>query len=408
MARSGGKSVLAATLAACVMAVSACGDEEGSSTGGTGSKTFTIGVSSAQTGYCAPFDVPALKGAQVAVEEINAAGGIDGKYKVELVTKDSKSDPAAGVIATRELIDQGAQAMILACDADLAIATGGVLRENGVVGLSSSGSPATAASAPGYLFTVYSPSNAVAASAAQYALDEGYKNVWVIRSDDTDFTATLANYFADVFEARGGTVVANENVKMDQQDFSTLANAIKNSSTQPDVIFTSIYEPAIVPLMKQIRAAGVKTPVIGGGAIDSDTVVESGPAVDGLTYVVDGYREPGSDLDKFLKKIESKYGAEFVSSYAALGYDEVKLVEAAVIKAGSTDPEDVRKAMAELEDVKTPDGSITYKGVDYAGNVGAPRKPQWIIRMEDGKRVPAKPEPVIITDSSDVPKPTAK
>ncbi|MCB1411461.1 MAG: ABC transporter substrate-binding protein, partial [Rhodobacteraceae bacterium] len=85
-------------------------------------ESLRIGVATAQTGALAPFDAPVMEGVHIAVDEINAAGGIGGTTKIELIEKDVRSDAAQTSIAVQELVDQGVSFLILPCDADPALA----------------------------------------------------------------------------------------------------------------------------------------------------------------------------------------------------------------------------------------------------------------------------------------------
>ena len=90
-------------------------------------ETLRVGVATAQTGALAPFDTPVIDGIHIAVDEINEAGGIDGKIKIELLEKDVRSDAAQTSIATQELVDEGVSVIVLPCDADPALAAIGVV-----------------------------------------------------------------------------------------------------------------------------------------------------------------------------------------------------------------------------------------------------------------------------------------
>src|SRR5262245_57391259 len=81
--------------------------------------TLVIGAAISKTGWNAPYDSPVMDGFAVAMDEINANGGIAGKYKVEVVTRDNRSDNAQNAIVTQDLIDQGVNFLLVACDSSL-------------------------------------------------------------------------------------------------------------------------------------------------------------------------------------------------------------------------------------------------------------------------------------------------
>ena len=94
--------------------------------------TLVIGTATALTGGLAYADVPAMNGMQLAVEEINAAGGIAGKFKIEIRQKDSRSDPAQAAVAAQELIDEGISVLVTPCDADPSIGAGQIAQGAGI------------------------------------------------------------------------------------------------------------------------------------------------------------------------------------------------------------------------------------------------------------------------------------
>ena len=87
---------------------------------------LVVGLATAQTGGLAPYDQPSLKGLEMAVEEINAAGGAAGKFPIKLVAKDTRSDAAQTALVAQELVDEGVKIVITPCDADPSIAAGQV------------------------------------------------------------------------------------------------------------------------------------------------------------------------------------------------------------------------------------------------------------------------------------------
>jgi branched-chain amino acid transport system substrate-binding protein len=93
---------------------------------------IVIGAATAQTGGLAPYDQPALAGLRMAVQELNAKGGLDGKYKINLVIKDTRSDTAQTATAAQELIDAGAKILITPCDADPSISAGQLTQPLGI------------------------------------------------------------------------------------------------------------------------------------------------------------------------------------------------------------------------------------------------------------------------------------
>jgi len=343
---------------------------------------YVVGVASGQTGYLAPYDQPSIRGFRLGVEDINAAGGIAGKWKIKLMVRDTRSDPAQTALVTQELIDAGAQLLVVPCDADPAIAAGQIAQEAEVPAFSTCASTPTMTLAVGeYMFGNYPADNVQAAVLANYGQRQGYERAYVLKSPDTAYTLKLPEYFAEAFENKGGEVLAQGTYTMGQQDFSAEVTKIKNLEPSPDVIMTSAYEPDFPAFIKQLRAAGVETPTLESDGIDSPTTFELGSVANGVVFTTAGHPTPGSRLEAFYERYEQEFGEPPDTVYIANGYDLAKVIEAAVEKAGTTDPRAVRDAIMQLENVQGVTGEITYKGTQRM-----PLRAVALIRVKDGER----------------------
>lgn len=378
------QAMAAITVLAGLMAAG-CGGDGGDEGGGGGgaSDTYVVGANSAQSGYAAPFDQPALKGVEMAVQEINAAGGIDGKYKIELITRSNRSEAAQAAVTSRELISEGMQVMISPCDADLSIPAGGPTQKAKIPAISPCASTPTYPIAVGdFMFGNMPADNQQGTVLADYAIRKGYKTAWLLTSPDTAYTSKLPGYFATVFKKKGGSIVGEQTYKLQTQDFGPQINALKAIKPAPDVIMSSSYEPEFPAFMKQLRAAGVTTPVIESDGIDTATLPEVGDAVNGVVFTTAGFPAPGSKVEDFYAKYKDKTGSEPDTIVVALGYETMQTIAAAVEMAGSTDGQAVRDAIASLKDFEGVVSPITYEGMQ-----GMPLRSVSLVEIRDGKRL---------------------
>ncbi|MEZ5829578.1 MAG: ABC transporter substrate-binding protein [Dongiaceae bacterium] len=356
--------------------------------------TLVIGAAISKTGWDAPYDSPVMDGFAVAMDEINANGGIAGKYKVEVITADNRSDNAQNAIVTQDLIDQGVKLIIATCDSSMVHATAQLIVSAQLPAISTcSSSPTLPMTGNGYIFANAVTDNVQGAAQAEYAWGQGYKNAYLLRSPDIEYTQ-MPLYFAEAFKKLGGTVVGESIYALSQPDFSAEVTKIKQLDPQPDVIVTSAFEPDFPAFIRQLRGAGVKVPVVCGDGIDSPTTFALGEVVEGVVFTSSGFAAPGSPMEAYQKKYQAKYGKAPESIMDALGYDLAKIVEAAVTKADSIDPAKVRDALANLENVQGATAVISYKG----GN-GTPTRPVNVIRIDGGKRVLVSskaPDPAIV------------
>jgi branched-chain amino acid transport system substrate-binding protein len=190
--------------------VSGCGNQTSAQPVEKG--PILIGAVLNTTGIQAYLDEPGLRGAQLAVEELNKQGGILDR-QVELVNIDGQSDPELVEKSAEELVKQGAVAIIAPADFDFGSPASKVAQRAGLVGLS------TGASSPLYSSTVLGDkqftrsmwNTTMGAAAAEYAYkDRGWKTVYVVTDDFLSYTTSLSQYFIAHFKTLGGTVIAED------------------------------------------------------------------------------------------------------------------------------------------------------------------------------------------------------
>lgn len=345
-------------------------------------ETLKIGLATAQTGGLAGYDGPVIEGLHIAVDEINAAGGIDGNTMIELIEKDVRSDAAQTAIAVQELADEAVAVIVLPCDADPSLAAIGTVSSAQIPAISTCASSPTLPMIGGdFMFANFPGDNVQATVSAEWAWGEGHKSAYIIYSPDSQYT-TMPLYFGDVFTALGGEMLGQDTHSIGQQDFSAIATRIAALDPQPDVIMTSSYEPDFPSMLKALRAAGVTAQMIGSDGIDSPTTFSLGDVGEGVVFTTAGHATEGSPLAEFNAKYEAATGNPSETVFNAVGYDLVIVVAEAVKAAGgSTDPVAIRNAMAELENVRGATSLITYKGTN-----GMPVREVTLIRVNGSER----------------------
>lgn len=328
--------------------------------------TLKIGFVGGQTGYMAQCDQPSLKGMELAVEQINKAGGIGGTTKIELLARDGRSEVAPSATVAQELLGEGVTVMISPCDVDHSIAVAQAATAQQVPTISSCASTPSLATVGGdYMFINCTPDNLQGGVLAKYAADKGYKKALILISRDTPYTQKLPEYFAAAFKKQGGELVGTVEYKLGQQDFAAEVTKIKSMDTQPDVIMTSAYEPDFPSFLKQLRSAGINTPVLGSDGLDSPTIWGLGSVSEGIVFTNAGFPVDGSSLSKFQNDYKEYFGEDSQTSFNATGYDIIKVIEAAVIaNGGKTDGQSIRDSIDSLKDVPVATGNITYAGMN--------------------------------------------
>lgn len=368
---------------ALALVLSGCG---GGGDGGTGDGegTIKIGYNSSQTGPLAFSDVSASTGVQLAVDEINETGGIDGKYKIDLMIQDNRSDPGQSAVVAQDLLAKEIDLQICTSDADPCIAAGQLAAAEGIPTISTAATSPTLPEAVGEtMFMSVFGDNTQTTVLADHAIEEGHKFAYLLCSPDSSYTSKSCEYFTEVFEAKGGKVVGKGSYALGQPDFSSEVTRIQGLGTAPDVIFTPAYPPDAPTFIRQLRNAGIDTPVLSMDGVDStEMIAAGGDAVEGVVFTTHGFPEPGTPTGDFWDRYTEANGSAPESVFAATGYDLMKVVEAAVIKANSIDPAEVGAAINTLVDVHGATGLITYEGQNRI-----PLKTVSLVKIEGGKFV---------------------
>jgi branched-chain amino acid transport system substrate-binding protein len=350
-----GLLILSVLLGACAPAQPAAPTEAGEQptapTAASGSdEVITIGAALCLTGIQAPLDEPALRGAQLAVEEINKKGGVLGR-QLELINLDGKTDPVTVGNVTVQLIEQGADAIITPSDFDFGGPASREAQEAGLVGISpAASSPLFGSEALGdKQFTMSMWNTTMGAAAAQYAYqDKGWRTAYVVTDTFIDYTKSLSRYFIEQFEALGGVVLFEESYTQGAADFSAQLARIQASDT-PDFYYISSYMPDLGLIIRTMRESGITQPIIGGDSYDDPGLfqalgAEFGSDIDFTTHTwVSADASP--QMAEYLSAYEAKYGGPPDAMWVATGWDVVHLLASAMELAGSTDGAAMAKAM---------------------------------------------------------------
>jgi branched-chain amino acid transport system substrate-binding protein len=313
-------------------------------------QNIKIGAALCLTGIQAPLDEPALKGAQVAVDEINKKGGVLGK-QLELTNLDCKSDPVTTGNVAVQLIDQGAKAIIAPSDFDFGGPASREAQKAGLVGIS------PAASSPFYgskalgdkQFTMSMWNTTMGAAAAQYAREQGWQTAYVVTDDFIQYTKDLGEYFSKAWEDGGGTILYQEKYTQGAADFSAQLARMKALPEQPDFYYISSYMPDLGLIIRTMREAGITQPILGGDSYDDPGLFQAlGPEYgNDIVFATHTWVSPDTSpqMKEFLDAYQAKFGGPPEAMWAATGWDVVHVLAGAMEKAGSTDGAAMAKAM---------------------------------------------------------------
>jgi branched-chain amino acid transport system substrate-binding protein len=354
--------------------------------GGKGGGAIKIGMLYNMTGAQASLDAPSANGAKLAAKELNAAGGVLGK-KIELVAFDGKTDAATiGNAATQLAQTDKVVAMFGFSDSDMTMAAAPIAAKAGVVFVTSGAtSPKLPDQVPDYLYLACFGDNVQAAAAAEYAVDAmKAKTVYLLIDKGMEYTLLLGKYFKERFVEMGGKVVLEDNYQTGDKDFSAQVTKLKGLKAKPDLLFISSGPDDVGTIVKQVRDAGVMSPIMGGDGYDTPLLAEVAGAGSENVYftthsLMDADLGTGS-VKKFIAAYQAEYKNPPENAFAGLGYDTVKLLADAIKRAGSADPKAIRAALQATKDLAGVTGAITYQEGSRI-----PQKGVTVILVKDGK-----------------------
>ncbi|HEX2070025.1 MAG TPA: ABC transporter substrate-binding protein, partial [Thermoleophilaceae bacterium] len=269
---------LIALLGALVVALAlgACGDDSDDSGGGGGGGSsgdpIVVGMAIANSGPIAPYDVEAGEAARLRAKQINADGGVNGR-PLKMVVKDTRSDKATASNAATELVGEGAVAIIASCDFDYGSPAAIAANAAEVPGISMCASDpkfADTKTIGEYAFSMGVGSDVEGASNAEWAFNErNWKSVYILQDESIEYTKALGRYFKARWDQLGGEVVGEdsfpggENVNVRAQ-----AARIRSEGGGADFIYLPSWNPGAATAIRQLRAAGIDTPILGPAAVD--------------------------------------------------------------------------------------------------------------------------------------------
>ncbi len=356
-----------ALLAAGALAVSAltgCSSTGGAGKGNAIGDTIKIGVNYELSGNVATYGQDSVKGVEMAIAEINAAGGVDGK-KIEVVKYDTKSEPAeATTLATKLMTQDKVVTIIGPATSGSFKATIPVANPNEVPVVSGSATADDVTVMGGkvqeFAFrTCYSDSFQGTAMANYAANEKGAKTAAIVKDISSDYGKGLAESFKTTFEAAGGQIVAEESYSAGDTDFNAILTRLKGQ--QFDVIYIPGYYNEAGLIIKQARALGITAPIMGADGFDSPTLLDLAGA-DALNdvYFSNHYSNLDKDpkVQKFIADFKAKYNAE-PGAFSALGYDTAYFVADAIKRAETKDSLGIQKAMAATKDYPGVTGTFS-------------------------------------------------
>ena len=380
-------AVAAVALASCSNGQSTSTTTAKASASGSTNGPIIIGFATAQSGAFAAYDIPAVNGAKLAINDINAHGGIDGR-KLEYVQADTQTDIAQARIAADQVLGKGAKFMMTTCDFDYGAPSALEAAKQDVVAMSSCAGSTKFRPA---VFTPLAFSMSVAtpaegASMAQWAYkDKRARTGAVLIDGSIDQTKQDAAAFADAFTALGGKVVDTDSFEQTDQSISTQVSRLRALSPQPDVIFVSSYPPGGAKAIRQIRDAGINATILTDSNFDGTYWLGSVPGLTNMyhdAFVSLNGDDPSPQVNKVIAEYTQAYGKPPDTSLGfSSGYSVIQAFERAYAIAHTTEGRALVNALEMFQSVPLLVGPTTFNSQTHITLV----RPLRIISVNNGK-----------------------
>ena len=340
-------------LAAAVAGLSGCPG------GGPSGDTTLVGYYGDMTGPTATFGISTKEGIDLALTEINQDPPL-GK-KIEIRAFDDQGKPDMAISGVTKLITQDQVVAVLCEVASRNSAAGAQVCQREKIPMISPASTNPDVTKVGdYVFRICFIDPFQGSVMAKFAYNTlKARKAAVLWDNKNDYSKGLREYFKNTFTQLGGKIVADPSYAQGDGDFNAQLNTIKGAV--PDVIFIPGYYTEVGTIARQARGQGIRVPLLGGDGWDSPKLFESaGNALEGC-YFSNHYSSDSQDptVQNFISAYKTAYNGKVPDAMAALGYDVAKILADAIKRAGSTEPEALKTAIAQTKDFPGVTGNIT-------------------------------------------------
>jgi len=327
--------------------------------GGGGDKV-KIGVFMSMTGDTANFGISSVNGIKMAADEVNAAGGINGK-QIDLDVQDDRSDPSeAATIVTKFVTQDSVNAILGEVASSRSIAAAPIAQNAKIPMLTPSSTNPEVTRKGDYIFRSCFIDPVQGAAIAQFAARTlNAKRAGIMVDRKNDYSTGLEKFISQTFTKLGGQMVVTQSYAAGDQDFNAQITSIKGAN--PDVIFVPGYYGDVALFAKQARDKGITVPLVGGDGWDAKQLYDiGGKAVVG-SFFSNHYSPYDTDpqVQKFVNDYKARYNS-IPDALAATAYDAALIMFDAIKRANSLDGKAIRDALAATKDFPGVTGKVTF------------------------------------------------
>jgi len=342
------------------------GENKTASGGGSAGNEILIGEYGSLTGPQATFGQSTHNGVMMAIDEVNAKGGIGGR-KLKVLTEDDQSKQEEAANAVTKLISQnGVVAVIGEVASSASIAAAPICQSNKVPMISPSSTNPQVTQKGDYIFRMCFTDDYQGHSMADYVAKQlNVKSAAILTDVKSDYSQGLGHFFEERFTQLGGKIVGRASYANGDSDFKAQLTSLK--PTNPQILFVPGYYTDIGQIAIQARDLGITVPLVGGDGWESPKLMEiGGKSLEGCYYSNHYfYGDPNPVVRDFVQKYKDRYG-QVPDALAALGYDSAKVMADAISRAGKTEGAAIRDAIRATKN---------FSGVTGMINMGPDRNP---------------------------------
>jgi len=350
-------------------------------------KPIILGAAIAQTGFIAAYDADPAKAAEMAVKDINEAGGVLGR-PLKLIYADTKSEIPQGAVAAMEVLDQGADIMIVTGDFDFGGTAARTANSQGKVAIAPfAADPKFGVEGIGpYAFSFSTASDTVGTVLAEFATSRGWKTAYALTQTTIQYDLSVSAAFQARFKEQNGdaALVGVDTFTMDDASIATHITRIKALNPQPDVLLLSTFTPAGPGALRQLRTAGLTMPILSGEDMDGDYWLESVPDLSNFYFAAMGSifgDDPRPDVKKFIDDFTALHGNHPSTAHTLTGYSVIQGIKVAAERAGSIESDAIK---AEFEKFKDEPLLVGPTSFDEKTHINF-KRPMVIMQVQGGK-----------------------
>ena len=347
-------------LIAALLANFACVQKGGGPTAANDTGAIKVGVYGDLSGQTSSFGQSTKNGVQMAADEINKAGGINGR-QIQLLIEDDQGQPAQAATVATKLVNQDKVAALIGEVASTnSLAAAPKAQEGRVPMITPSSTNPKVTQVGDYIFRVCFIDSFQGAVMAKFAANTlKAKTAAVLGDVNSDYSKGMSQYFEEQFNKLGGQIIMRQSYTQTDPDFKGQLTSIR--AANPDVIFVPGYYGQVGVIAKQAKELGINAPLLGGDGWDAPQLWELGGEALRGAYMANHYSidDPSPAIQKFVADYKARYNNTAPDAIAALAYDAMKILADALKRAGTTDGAKLRDAIAQTSNFPGVTGTIS-------------------------------------------------